>query len=329
MQALQLESFGMDGLHLRDLPIPVPGRGQVLVKVHAAALNPADLLVIDNLLGPAVPSLPATVGMDMAGVIAACGEGVEDWHVGEAVYACAGGVRGRPGTLAEYSLADTRSLARLPSGLTMREAAALALTGITAWEGLLDRAQLQAGETVLIQGGTGGVGYLAAQLARHRGARVFATASTPARQAILEAIGVQPVAYRELSPAEIVARYTEGRGFDVVYDCAGKSALEASLAAVRPYGRVISCSAWGPADLAPLLGRSASLTGIFMLLPLLTGEGLQRHGEILQALARLAAEKTVRPLLDAGRYRLADAPQALRTLAAGRHTGKLVIDIIP
>jgi len=326
MKAFQLLSFEPQ-LGLMEIPQPVPSDGEVLIKAHAAAINPADLLVTLNLLGTAEPELPAVLGMDVAGEIVALGSSVTQWKVGDRVYGCVGGVRGRQGTLAEYVVADARSLARKPESLTMLEAAALPLVSITAWDALIDRGKLQARETVLIQGGAGGVGHIAIQIAVAHGAKVYATASTEEKQEFVQALGATPIPYRDLDSSAIVEKYTQGIGFDVVFDCAGPSGLDTSFELVRTYGRVLTCSGWGSHDLGPLLGKSASLTGIFMLLPLLTGEGLDRHGAILQEVASLAERGRIRPVLDPYVADLLLAGEALKRQQSGVLVGKVVVEI--
>ena len=173
--------------------------------------------------------------MDVAGVVAAVGEGVGAFAEGDAVFGMAGGVGGHPGALAEYMAADTRLLARKPKNLTMREAAAVPLAFITAWEGLVDRANLGRGQRVLVLGGAGGVGQMALQIAKARAAETFATGSLAAEPAV-EKLGARFVD-RTMPPAELVSRCTGGQGFDIVFDTAGGASLDAALlhgAPLRP-----------------------------------------------------------------------------------------------
>ena len=158
-----------------ERPRPTPQGGEVLVRISASAVNPLDTKIRAGAAAHARHPLPATLGLDLAGVVEAIGEGVEGFHPGDEVYGMTGGVGGVPGTLAEYAAVDADLLAHKPSSLSMREAAALPLVVITAWEGLVDRANVQPGQTVLVQGGAGGVGHVAVQIAKAFGAEVFAT----------------------------------------------------------------------------------------------------------------------------------------------------------
>ena len=223
---------------------------------------------------------------------------------------------------------DADLLARKPVNATLREAAALPLVFITAWEGLVDRAQVRPGQKVLVHGGAGGVGHVAVQLARALGAEVYATGSASQRAAI-EGDGATFIDYRTESVADYVQQYTGGEGYDVVYDTVGGATLDASFAAARLYGgHVVSCLGWGTHALAPLSFRAATYSGVFTLLPLLSGKGRAQHGAILREAARLVDAGKVRVQLDAARYALADANAAHAALSGGAARGKLVIDVV-
>jgi NADPH2:quinone reductase len=225
-----------------DIPRPVPAAGQVLVRIHAAGLNPLDTKIRNGKADHARQPLPAVLGVDMAGVVEEAGDGVTTFRRGDAVYGMAGGVGGLPGTLAEFIAADADLVAHKPANLSMREAAALPLSVITAWEGLVDRANVRPGQKVLVHGGAGGIGHIAVQLARAYGAEVFATVS-PAKAEIVKGFGATPIDYQRVSLEQYVAAHTEGRGFDIVYDTVGGATLDASLAAVKRY-TVMRSVAW-------------------------------------------------------------------------------------
>jgi NADPH2:quinone reductase len=137
MRAQFVDAYGTSGLTMREVPRPVPLPGQVLVAVHASGVNPADFKIAAGHLDPVAPDLPAILGMDFAGTVVELSDGVTDFAVGDAVYGCAGGVKGRLGTLAEFVAVDVRLVAPKPERLSMREAAALPLVAITAWDGLI------------------------------------------------------------------------------------------------------------------------------------------------------------------------------------------------
>lgn len=327
MKALVLP--GVDAtFETREIPLPVPGEGQVLVRIVASGVNPLDTKVRAGKAAHAKQALPAVLGMDLAGTVVSVGAGVTAFKAGDEVFGMAGGIGGLQGTLAEYAAVDERLIALKPSSLSMREAAALPLAVITAWEGLIDRAQLGPGQKVLVQGGAGGVGHVVIQLAKARGAQVFATGSA-GQAATIEKLGATPIDYQSTSVEQYVQKHTQGRGFDIVYDTVGGPSLDASFTAVRKYGgHVLSILGWGAHSLAPLSFRAATYSGVFTLIPMLTGEGREHHGEILRGAAALAEAGQLRPILDGQQFGFDQATQAHEYVAAGRTHGKVVVDIV-
>jgi NADPH2:quinone reductase len=313
-------------LRVLQVSTPHPGADEVLVRIIASAVNPLDTKILASAAPHARQELPAILGIDMAGIVAAVGKDVAKFREGDEVYGMAGGVGGRPGTLAEYIAVDARLLARKPKNLTMREAAALPLIFITAWEGLVDRAGVRSGQLVLVQGGAGGVGQMALQLGKAHGATIIASGSETARAAI-ESLGAEFID-RADSPANVVARHTAGQGFDIVFDTAGGASLDASFAMVRRFGHVTSSLGWGSHSLAPLSFRAATYSGIFTLLPLLTGDGCAHHGVILAEATKLVEAAKLVPALDPHRFTLATVRDAYRIIEGRTARGKPVVDVM-
>jgi NADPH2:quinone reductase len=324
MKAAILETYGTP-FRITDLPVPTPGPGEVLVRIAASSVNPLDTKIHAGAAEHACHPLPAILGIDLAGTVEAVGSAVTDFRPGDEVYSMAGGVGGLQGTLAEYAAVDADLLAVKPSNLSMQEAAALPSVVITAWEGVVDRMAVRAGETVLIQGGAGGVGHVALQLARAFGADVFATGSAHSR-AVIERLGATFIERTE-PVTDYVLRLTGGRGFDRVYDTVGGPSLDASFQAVRRFGHVVSCLGWGTHALAPLSFKEATYSGVFTLSPLLSGERRKHHREILDQARQLAESGQLVPVLDERRFTLNNMCDAYRTLRAGAARGKLVVDI--
>jgi len=325
MRALVMERHQAP-FRLVELPRPVPTAGQVLVRIHASGVNPLDTKIRAGQAEHARHKLPAILGLDLAGEVVAVGAGVEGFRPGDAVYGMTGGVGGVQGSLADYAAVDERLLARKPSTLSMREAAALPLITITAWEGLVDRAGVSSRQKVLIQGGAGGVGHVAIQLARAFSAEVFAT-DRASRAEFLRSLGATPID-RVTAVADYVAQHTQGKGFDLVYDTAGGAALDASFAAVRRFGHVVSCLGWGSHSLAPLSFKGASYSGVFTLLPLLSGEGRERHGQILAEAAEMAEAGQLAPNIDPRVFDFATVGEAYDAITQRTAQGKLVISIV-
>jgi NADPH:quinone reductase-like Zn-dependent oxidoreductase len=313
-------------LQLADIPRPRPAPGQVLVRIKASAVNPLDLKIAKGEAAHARHPFPAILGIDMAGIVEEVGADVTQFTVGDDVYGMTGGVGGHQGSLAEFVAADASLLARKPADLSMREAAALPLVFITAWEGLIDRARIRAGQTLLVQGGAGGVGHIAIQIGRAFGARVFATGAAKDK-AYIESLGAHFIDYANTSVADSAAAHTAGRGFDVIYDTVGGAVLDASFGAVARFGHVVSALGWGTHALAPLSFRAASYSGVFTLLPLLTGEGRAHHGEILREATRLVKDGKIVPKVDDRRFALAEVNAAHDAVRAQTAKGKIVVEI--
>ena len=315
-------------LAVRQIDRPVPGKGQVLVRVHAAGVNPLDTKIAAGAGAHARQALPAVLGLDLAGTVIELGEAVDGFTLGQEVFGMPGGIGGAQGTMAEYIAVDARLIASKPTTLDMREAAALPLVFITAWEGLVDRANVRAGQRVLIHGGAGGVGQVAVQLAKARGADVYATGSAASLD-FIRSLGATAIDYQAQSVEDYVEHYTAGEGFDIVYDTVGGSTLDASFKAVKPYtGHVLSCLGWGQHSLAPLSFRSATYSGVFTLAPLLTGKGREHHGAILREAAALANAGQLTIRVDQQHFELPEVNEAFRQVAEGRGKGKTVIQLV-
>lgn len=326
MRALVLKQYATP-LELTEIEAPAAGPGQVLVKTAASGVNPLDIKIRAGKAAHAERVLPAVLGLDLAGVVEAVGDGVGGFSSGDEVYGLTGGVGDLQGSLAEYAAVDARLLAHKPAALTLREAAALPLVAITAWEGLVDRADVSAEDKVLVHGGAGGIGHVAIQIARAHGAEVFATGS-PSSLAAIEELGATPIDYTSTDVHEYVAAHTGGEGFDVVFDTVGGATLDASFAAVRIYtGHVVSALGWGTHSLAPLSFRGATYSGVFSLLPMLTGNGRDHHGEIMARAAELADKGSLKPIVDARHFTLETVADAHSLVESGAAKGKVVVDV--
>jgi len=315
-------------LAVRQIDRPVPGQGQVLVRVNAAGVNPLDTKIAAGAGAHARQALPAVLGLDLAGTVVELGEAVEGFTVGQEVFGMPGGIGGAQGTMAEYIAVDARLIATKPHTLDMREAAALPLVFITGWEGLVDRANVRSGHGCLIHGGPGGVCPGACSLAKARGADVYATGSAASLD-FIRSLGATAIDYQAQSVEDYVEHYTAGEGFDIVYDTVGGSTLDASFKAVKAYtGHVLSCLGWGQHSLAPLSFKSATYSGVFTLAPLLTGKGREHHGAILREAAALANAGQLTIRVDQQHFALPDVNEAFRQVAEGRGKGKTVIQLV-
>ncbi|EJJ28236.1 zinc-dependent alcohol dehydrogenase family protein [Rhizobium sp. CF142] len=311
---------------IADIAKPVAEAGQILVRIKAAALNPLDMKIRAGEAAHARHPLPAILGIDMAGIVEAVGAGVTSFRIGDEVYGMTGGVGGLQGSLAEYAAVDADLVALKPRNLTLRQAAALPLIAITAWEGLEERTQVKAGQKVLVIGGGGGVGHIAVQMAVAAGAQVYAVDGA-SKGDYISSIGATPIDYAKETTEEYVARITGGKGFAIVYDTIGGKGLDAAFQAVAKFGHVVSSLGWGMHSLAPLSFKGASYSGVFTLAPLLTGEDRTHHGEILKQVAQRVEAGTLRPNLDPRPFSLAEVSDAYRLLESRRAEGKVVVEI--
>jgi NADPH2:quinone reductase len=328
MKAMIINGFGgSEVFEAAELTKPIAQAGQVLVRIAATSVNPVDTMI--RTMGkdlPISPEPPAVLGMDFAGIIEALGEGVTEYAIGDEVYGCAGGLMELQGALAEYMTADAKLISHKPKNLSMREAAALPLVGITAYEGLT-RAGTQAGQKVLVHGGTGGVGHIAVQLARHFGAAVFATAGNEQKLALIEKLGATAINYKTENVADYVAKYTNGAGFDVIFDSVGGENMLNSFEAAKLNGQIASTVSLLELDLSPVHFKGLSLHVIFMLIPMIYDYQREVHGQILAKLAEIVEAGHLRPLLDEQSFTLSEIAKAHDRLTSGQATGKVVVEL--
>lgn len=328
MKAMMIKEFGSEDVFaLQDVEKPGVKAGHVLVKVAATSVNTVDTMI--RQMGkdlPISPDLPAILGMDFAGTVAEVGDGVEGFAVGDEVYGCAGGLADLQGTLAEYMLADAKLVAHKPKSLSMSEAAAIPLVGITAYEGL-QRAGVTTGQKVLIHGGAGGVGHLALQLANAMGATVYATGGKSEQLDLIKDLGATPINYKDEPVAQYVEKHTDGDGFDVVYDSVGGANLINSFNATALNGHVATTVSLAELDLSVAHFRGLSLHVVFMLIPMLYDIGRAKHSEILTEIARLVDAGQVKPIVDSKKFQFEEVGAAHSHLSSGQAIGKVVVTL--
>ncbi|MGI9206234.1 MAG: zinc-dependent alcohol dehydrogenase family protein [Woeseiaceae bacterium] len=329
MKVMTLNEYGDSAeFQLAEVPQPAVHAGHVLVRVAATSVNTVDTMIRhlgqENL--PLSPDLPAVLGIDFAGTVESVGEGVSGFAPGDEVYGCAGGLTDLQGALAEFMSADDNLIAHKPSTLSMREAAALPLVGITAYEGL-QRSGVGAGQKVLVHGGAGGVGHVAVQLARHFGADVYATGTGDEQLDVIEQYGATAIDFRAEKVADYVEKHTGGAGFEAIFDSVGGANMTNSFEAAALNGNIATTVALLELDLTPAHFKGLSLHVIFMLIPMLHNHKREEHGAILSDLAEIVDAGALRPLLDENQYGLTEVGQAYERLISGQAIGKVVVDI--
>ena len=320
MKAQVLTSFGgPESFELRDVPKPVPQSGQVLVRVQATSINPLDYQVRRGDYADLVP-LPGITGHDVSGVVEEVGPGVTAFAPGDEVWYTPQIFDG-PGSYAEYHVAAESIVGRKPASLTHLEAASLTLVGGTAWEALAVRAQLKAGESILIHGGAGGVGHVVIQVAKAMGARVFTTVREDNFE-FVRSLGADVVIdYTKEDYVEAIRRETAGHGVDVVFDTIGGDTLTRSPDVLAQLGRVVSIvDIAKPQNLIQAWGKNASYHFVFTR---------QNRGK-LDELSALIERGQLKPHIGAV-YSLADIPSAHARLESRDNglTGKIAIAVGP
>lgn len=324
-----IKEFGGSEVFTRaEIDKPATIEGHLLIKIAATSVNTVDTMLrqMGPELGLLSPPLPAVLGMDFAGTVEEVGEGVTGFTVGDEVYGCAGGLANLQGALAEYIVADAKLIAHKPKSISMREAAALPLVGITAYEGLL-RAGIASGQNVLVHGGTGGVGHVALQLAKYFDANVFATCSSDAQAELITNMGATAINYKTEQVANYVEAHTQGLGFDLVYDSVGGANLLNSFEATKLNGQVATTVSLLDLDLSLVHFKGISLHVVFMLIPMLHNTGREEHGVILSEIAKIVDAGKLKPLVDKLEFNLEQIGQAHDHLAAGNAIGKVVVSI--
>ncbi len=322
---------GADVFEPREVEKPSPGPGQLLIRVKATSVNPIDVKVRSIAL-PMTPDPPSILHGDVAGIVEEVGPRAYGFIRGQEVYGCAGGIKGidgdLPGALAEFMLVDHRLMARKPRSLDFRAAAALPLVSLTAWLALHEKVRITRGMNVLVQGGTGGVGHIAVQLAHLAGAKVFTTISSDRKAAIATELGADvAINYTTTTADEILDTNTGGRGFDIIFDTVGGEVLDGSFRMIKPQGEIITIVGANQHHLGPLYLKGATLHTVLMLVPMMYGIEPEKHGKILAKIAQLVDNKRLSPLLDEEIFGLDQVARAHQKLEEGRALGKVVITI--
>ena len=323
MKVIEIARFGPpDGLVIAERPMPVPGPGEVLIKVVAAGVNRPDVLQRYGKYPPP-PGASDIPGLEVAGHIASKGDGVVQWQEGDAVCALLAG-----GGYAEYCVAPQAQCLPVPSRLTLIEAAAVPETFFTVWTNVFERGRLQRGETMVVHGGASGIGTTAIQLGVAFGAHVLATAGRDDKVAACRALGARlAVNYRTTDWVAAFKEATAGRGADLVLDMVGGDYLPRNLEVLAEEGRLVQIaflrSSIVQLDLMPLLRRRLTITG-----STLRPRTPEEKGAIARQLAAhvwpLLEAGTVRPVIHA-QFPLARAADAHRLMEAGEHIGKIVL----
>lgn len=315
---------GPEQLRVATRPVPQPGTGEVLIRVAAAGVNRPDVMQRLGLYPPP-PGAPDLPGMEVAGSIAAIGPEVSGLHVGDPVTALLAG-----GGYAEYAIAAAPLCLPVPDGLSMVEAAALPETYFTVWTNVFERAACKAGDTLLVHGGTSGIGTTAIQLATVLGAKVFATAGSPEKARVCEQLGaVRGINYRTEDFVEITKLATDGRGIDVILDMVAGSYVQRNIEAAAVEGRIVVIAVQGGAKAEikanMLMVKRVTLTGS-TLRPRTIAQKGAIAAAVLENVWPLLSSRRVKPIIHAT-FPLAEAAEAHRLMESSNHIGKIMLTV--
>jgi len=325
MRAIAVKNPGQGyALKLAEIEKPSPAPGEVLIQVVAAGINRADLV---QAMGgyPPPPGAPLTLGLEVAGEIVALGPGVSAFSLGDKVCALLGG-----GGYAEFAAVSEKCVLPLPKGVRLVEAAALPEVYFTVWTNLIDTARLKPGESVLIHGGSSGIGTAAIQLCAARGHQVFTTAGSAEKCAAIQKLGAhRAINYRDEDFVDVVKKETGGKGVDVILDMVGGDYIQRNMSAAALWGRIVNIAyqsgMQATVNFAPLLMKRLSL-----LATTLRARTNEEKGAI-----RDAVQREVWPLLEAGKIKpvvdttfpLAEAGAAHARMAKSEHIGKILLTL--
>jgi NADPH:quinone reductase len=324
MQTITTKNFGSsDLLELGEFPIPIPKSEEVLIRVHAAGINRPDILQRQGLY-PAPADASPILGLEVAGEITVLGENVTEWKIGDKVCALVNG-----GGYAEYAVAPAAQCLPIPDQFSFIQAAALPETCFTVWHNLFQRAQLKAGETLLIHGGTSGIGTTAIQLAIAFGVKVFATAGSAEKCQAIESLGAVAINYREQDFVADIKLQTQGQGVNVILDMVGGDYIQRNFSAAAKDGRIVNIAFLNGSktelDLMPLMLKRLTLTG-----STLRAQSAQVKACIAQELKQqvwpLLNQQKIKPIIDSV-FPFAEVAKAHERMESSQHIGKIILDV--
>ncbi len=315
---------GVENLQLQTAAIPPIAAHGVLIRVYAAGINRPDILQRQGAYPPPVDASPI-LGLEVAGEIIACGAGVNDWHIGDKVCALVNG-----GGYAEYAIAPAAQCLPIPPNFSYVQAAALPETFFTVWHNLFQRGQLKSGETVLIHGGSSGIGTVAIQLAHAFGAKVFATAGSTEKCVAINALGATAINYRTQDFVAVIKGQTQGQGVNVILDMVGGDYIQRNFSAAAKDGRII--------NIAFLQGSKTQVDFMPLMLKRLTLTGSTLRAQSAQAKAGIACElqehvwpllsnKTIEPVIDSV-FPFEQVAEAHLRMESNQHIGKIVLNLV-
>lgn len=317
-------SGGADQLELQTMATPQPNTDAVLIRVYAAGINRPDIFQRQGVYPPPADASPV-LGLEVAGNIIACGTNVKRWQVGDKVCALVNG-----GGYAEYALAPADQCLPIPQDFSYVQAAALPETFFTVWHNLFQRAQLKTGESLLIHGGTSGIGTTAIQLARAFGVQVFATAGSAEKCAAISALGATAINYREQDFVALIKEQTQGQGVNVILDMVGGEYIQHNFSAAAKDGRIVNIAFLQGSkiqvDFMPLMLKRLTLTGSTLRAQSAHAKAAIAH-ELEENVWPLLNNKTIEPVIDSV-FPIEQVAAAHTRMESNQHIGKIILNLV-
>lgn len=326
MRAMVINKFGNSGVfELVEMERPQPKPHEVLIKVEASSVNPVDYKIRDGRAAFLCPEFPAILHPDCAGTIVEIGDDATNFEIGDRVYAFASGIAGKLGALAEYMVADARMITKIPNNLSFIEAAALPLVSVTSWYAMIDVAQVHKDQSVLIIGGTGGVGHIALQLAKIRGTVVAVTVSNSKKAELAKKLGADIIInYNEIPLSQWMETAPDKAGYDVVFNTPGAPSINGAVAAAKIGGTIVDILGDFPTK-PGFQGKWLTFKSLFAGHEIVAGTNPSYVGTILTEIAKLIDGGKLEPVIDQKHFKFSEVGIAHDYAEAESPTGKVVL----
>ncbi len=324
MKFIALKNLGaVEQLELQIMATPKPNDDEVLIRVYAAGINRPDILQRQGVYPPPADASPI-LGLEVAGNVVACGANVKRWKLGDKICALLNG-----GGYAEYAVAPADQCLPIPQDFSYVQAAALPETFFTVWHNLFQRAQLKAGESLLIHGGSSGIGTTAIQLARAFGAQVFATAGSAEKCSAINLLGATAFHYREQDFVAVIKEQANGQGVNVILDMVGGDYIQRNFSAAAKDGRIVNIAFLKGSklqvDLMPLMLKRLTLTGSTLRVQSAQAKAVIAR-ELEQKVWPLLNNKTINPVIDSV-FPFEQVAAAHERMESNQHIGKIILDL--
>jgi len=326
MKAIIIDNVGdVTEFKVSEYQKPTINDNQVLLKVEGTNINPADLMMRQGHL-PLINEFPVILHTDVVGTITEIGKNVNNFSVGQRVLGFAGVINGRQGALADFMPVNENQIVLAPNNISVKKIAALPMISVTAWEAVVEKANVKAGEKILIHGGVGGVGHMAVQIAKSFGATVYTTIGSEDDKKLALSLGADyAINYKTQTVEEYTKEYTNDSGFDVVIDTVGGANFETSLKATAAYGRLVSTYLWGKVDMTEAANKSINVFPINIWIPMAANIRPTYHSNMIKNVVELILKGKLKPLVNEKEFSFNEVAEAHKYAESKSGVGKIII----